>query len=189
MNIKMFISSQDLELVNGIWQKKPNSLIIKPANSLVKQFLQQMKYNFSVATLGTTCRDTGGTLRALPGTGFSLIANAGIVTWGIVVGTGTDAVTILDYKLQTQIAHGTGAGQLSYAAMLFPDADVTVAGGVCYYDFNRTFTNSSDGAITIQEIGLYVLNNYNFMFDRTLFEKTITNGAGAILTYRIQISV
>jgi hypothetical protein len=189
MNIKMFILSEDLEWKDGTWQKKPNTLIKKSANSLVKQFLQCTKYNFSSASLGTTVKDTGGTLRALANTTLDLRANAGIDTTGIVVGTGTNAVTISDYQLQTKILTGATAGKLNYALMLFPDADVTVDGSTVRYDFNRTFTNSSGGDITIQEVGLYANNSYYFMLDRTLFVKTITNGTGAILTYRIQISV
>jgi hypothetical protein len=189
MNIKMFILSEDLEWKDGTWQKKPNTLIMKPANSLVKQFLQHLKYGFSGVSLGTTVRDTGGTLRALPQFQIYLVAAAGTDTTGIVVGTGTNAVTISDYQLQTKILTGATAGKLNYALMLFPDADVTVDGSTVRYDFNRTFTNSSGGDITIQEVGLYAANNYYFMLDRTLFVKTIANGAGAILTYRIQISV
>jgi len=191
MNIKMFILAEDLQLVNGIWQKKPNTLIMKPANSLMKQFLQAIKTQFSYVSCGTSAwTDTGGVARSVsPGGLLDVRANANDATLGIVAGTGTNAVTISDYALQTQIAHGTGAGQLSYAAVLFPNTNVTVDGSNCYYDFNRTFTNSSVGSITINEIGLYSNTTYKFMLDRTLYTKTIANGAGAIITYRIQISV
>ena len=191
MNIKMFIGSEDLELVNGVWRKEPNSLIMKPANSLVKQFLQTLKTHFSFATCGSFAwTDTGGTTRT-QNTNIAMTCTAalGDTTNGMVVGTGTNAVTITDYALQTKIAHGTGASQLQYAAQLFNDTDVTVSGSTCYYDLTRTFTNGSGSDITVTEVGLYGKMTYYYLIDRTLYTKTIANGAGAIFTYRLQISV
>ena len=192
MKIDMKIITEDMVNVNGIWQIVPNSRIENPANSLVKQFLQILKVRFSYVTLSSAVRDTGNTLRTYTYNTYSLRINAGagVTTHGIVVGTGTDAVTISDYKLQTLIEHGNGAGQLSYGAVLFDNTDVTVSGSACYYDIKRVLTNNSGGNITVTEVGLYSVDSaYYYMFDRTLYSKTINNGAGAIFTYRMQISV
>jgi len=43
-----------------------------------------------------------------------LHGSAGSLINGIVVGSGINAESFEDFTLQTQIAHGTGAGQLSY---------------------------------------------------------------------------
>ena len=70
---------------------------------------------------------------------------------------GTDDGSILplapaNYTLGAKIAHGTGAGQLSYSEVAFsaPAAD----GDDFVYQVYRTFANSSGGTITVQEAGL-----------------------------------
>ena len=76
-----------------------------------------------------------------------------VSTAGLVVGTGTNAVTINDTALQTQIAHGTSAGQLSYGASVvdLPSSDSTSTTLI----LTRPFTNGSTGSITVREIGVY----------------------------------
>jgi hypothetical protein len=90
----------------------------------------------------------GTTLGLLAGVG----AGAGVVTTGIVAGTGTNAESIEDYVLQTPIAHGVGANQLSYGA---ETVSLTYLAKVWTSVFSRLLTNSSGGAITIREIGMY----------------------------------
>lgn len=72
---------------------------------------------------------------------------------GIVVGTGTTAVTIDDYKLATQIMHGTGSGQMRHLASTpgWP----SVVGSDCSFLTSRTFLNNSGGSITVRESGIY----------------------------------
>jgi len=138
----------------------------KKAESFVRQFMELVAgifahpceaYPISVRDTGNvvqgviTCRDTY--------TGeyhYLFIANAalGTTTIGIVAGTGAVAPTINDYALGTLIAHGVGAGQLSYSAMTFgtPAADASTSHFTC----TRNLANNSGGAITVNEIGLYV---------------------------------
>lgn len=73
---------------------------------------------------------------------------------GIVVGTGTTPVEYDDYKLETKIAHGAGAGQFMYGAV--DVAAVAAAANHINLTVSRSFTNASGGAITINEIGLDV---------------------------------
>ena len=84
---------------------------------------------------------------------FRATAAAGDATQGITVGTGTGAVAPSDNKLGTQIAHGTGAGQLSYGGMGFGSVSTTTT--QTKLTMSRAFTNNSGSTITIQEIGLY----------------------------------
>lgn len=90
---------------------------------------------------------------------LSCVALTNIATRSIVVGTGNTAPTITDYQLQTQIAHGVGAGQLQYSATTFgtPAADATTS----QFTITRNFTNGSGGAITVNEVGLYALMQAN----------------------------
>lgn len=76
-------------------------------------------------------------------------------TYGIVVGTGTTAESNTDYALATQIAHGTGSGQLDYGAHGFTAP--AVVGSNVGMVVSRTFYNGSGASITVREIGVYCL--------------------------------
>lgn len=86
--------------------------------------------------------------------GVDTAAAANNAGWGILVGTGTTAVTPADYNLATPIIGGTGAGQLNYGASTV-DAP-RIASDRSEQSFTRTFTNGSMGTVTVQEMGLFV---------------------------------
>jgi len=123
-------------------------------------------------------------------------ANAaiGATDRGIVVGTGSTAPTIDDYTLQTQIGHGTGAGQLQYSAVTFgaPASDSTTS----QFTVTRDFANSSGGAITVRELGLVVRvqtdtdasSAWSLMVIRDVITGGISvpNGQTLTVNYRIQ---
>ena len=74
-------------------------------------------------------------------------------TYGIVIGTGTDAESYEGYALATQIETGTGAGQMEYQAMAnatneWDSDEITTT-------HSRYFNNNSGGAITVNEVGVY----------------------------------
>lgn len=71
----------------------------------------------------------------------------------IVVGTGTTAVAITDYGLESVIAHGSGAGELEHQDASFV-APVTIGTRRRFFML-RTFLNQSGGAITVNETGIY----------------------------------
>ena len=72
---------------------------------------------------------------------------------GTVIGTGSTAVTIDDYKLDSQIMHGTGSGQMRHLASTpgWP----SVAGSNCDFLISRTFLNNSGGSVMVRESGIY----------------------------------
>ncbi len=84
---------------------------------------------------------------------LDVLAGAGTVTYGIRAGTGNTPATIDDYALETPIAEGTGAGQLSHGGVTFgiPAADATVS----QFTITRNLANGSGGAIIVKEVGLY----------------------------------
>lgn len=76
--------------------------------------------------------------------------------FGIVVGSGTNAESFEDYALQTQIATGTGSGELSYIASETPvisTEDTTIKQA----QLVRYFNNNSGGDIDVNEVALYDL--------------------------------
>lgn len=73
--------------------------------------------------------------------------------YGILCGSGDTAVDILNYAMETKIANGSGAGQLSYSIQ------TTAYGGATpnkYAKIMRTFTNNTVNPITVKEVGLAV---------------------------------
>jgi predicted RNA methylase len=79
-------------------------------------------------------------------------ASVGDDSYGIIAGTGTTAVTIDDYKIETKIAQGTGTGQLSYGAVTL---SITNDGTDQIVEIQRQVINNSGGTITIKELALY----------------------------------
>jgi hypothetical protein len=107
-----------------------------------------------------------------------------------VAGTGTNAVTMTDYALQTLITHGSGAGQLSYGATTF--GPPTTSGKTRYFEFQRSLMNNSGGDITVNEIGIYIYptsQSYYYMFLRDVLSSGITLSNGQALTIRYRVSV
>jgi hypothetical protein len=104
----------------------------------------------------------GHEIKRLDGTNFPNIKvwnsnpisyGAGNDSGGIVVGSGTTAVTLNDFRLVSKISHGTSAGQLQYGAtsisnMVMTDPDVW------YFFISRLFTNATTADITISEVGI-----------------------------------
>jgi hypothetical protein len=104
-------------------------------------------------------RNTGNVLVNMGWTGKSLNANAavGSVLSGIVVGTGNTAPVISNYVMETLILHDAApptAGRMQYSIVSFgaPAADATTS----QFTITRNFANASGGAITVNEVGLYV---------------------------------
>jgi hypothetical protein len=170
--------------------------IEKKAESFVQQFLQMLWIQMNqvwenIANINV--KDTGNTDRAICASNsmFASDAASGDVNYGIMVGTGINPVTISDYKLQTPVAHGAGAGQLQYSAMTFgaPASDATTS----QFTLTRNFANASGGTITVTEVGLYVKgykynNTYYFMILRDVIGGGIAvpNGQTLTVNYRIQ---
>lgn len=82
-----------------------------------------------------------------------IFSGSGVADWGIMVGSGSTVPTISDYSLVTPITHGTGAGQLSYAASSVIQSQNNV-GEYSSFIIGRVFTNNTGGDVTIREMGI-----------------------------------
>jgi hypothetical protein len=139
---------------------------------------------------GVSVPDTSNVSRNPGGGAFQLNGPAGNTSYGPVVGTGTGAYDWDNYALTTLIAHGTGAGQLSYGQTTF-NAPQT-SGNDRYYEIIRTFQNQSGGGITVNEIGLYAYSgSYYFCFARDVLGTgvTVPNGQTLTVTYKIKVTL
>ena len=155
-----------------------------------------------------TLTDTGGTARAgsssacliteAQATVMDCNAAVAIATYGILVGTDTGAVypkDIANYKLGTQIAHGTGAGQLSHSNHSIVGSSVTATDSIA--GITRTFANVSGGSITVNEIGLASKMNWEsstdryFMLIRDLLAApvVVAHGESLTISYRIKCTI
>jgi len=178
--------------------KITNQRVIK-SKSFVQQFLLMLWIQMNqvwenIANINVT--DTGNTNRAIHESNLMFAADAASTdtNYGIIVGTGTNAVTITDYKVQTPIAHGSGAGQLQYGAMAFggPASDASTS----QFTLTRDFANASGASITVNELGLYLKGfkyntTYYFMTIRDVISGGIAvpNGQTLTVNYRIQAVV
>ncbi|MDP1615694.1 MAG: hypothetical protein Q8L68_07830, partial [Methylococcales bacterium] len=161
--------------------------------SFVRQFME-----FLIVTMGTVqmanVRDTSNNLRTVVPSSINLYTagGAGAVNRGVIVGIGTAAPAISDYKLQTPIAHGTAANQLQYATQDY-EAPASPDATTSYMGLRRGFTNGSGASITIREVGIYGCDSTggDFMFARDLITGglAVPNGATATITYRIVVIV
>ena len=186
-----------LELIVKDEDGKVTEKRVMKSQSFVKQFLELLWiYAIGLGEWNSPpyqTKDYSGQLYDMYQCGLNLACNGGIgVTYqGPAVGTGTTAPTITDYALQAQIAHGTGAGQLSYGAVAFgaPASDTSIT----QFTITRDFANSSGGAITVNEIGLFVRGGnspaYYFLAIRDVISGGISvpNGQTMTVNYREQV--
>lgn len=114
-------------------------------------------------------------------------------TQSIVVGSGSTPVTISDYQLETQIANGLGAGQLSHQAATV-NASVVSAPN-CGFIVERAFVNNSGGDITAREGAIYVgvrlgAGYNNAMVVRDVFgaPQLIPDGGSLIVNYTLRVT-
>ena len=156
----------------------------KRANSLLKTFIQILMALFS---------QTAQTITNTAGAGISTAAHAAILktnatsetTYGIVIGTGTAAVAMTDYKLATQVTASITHGTPSFAVEN-PDASTWRVA------ISRAFTNNAGTTLNVTEVGLYVSNTgtgYFHCIDRTLYSVAVPSTVTLTLTYRITVSL
>ena len=166
--------------------------------SFVKQFLQYLsaQFGYTNGSTGVSITDTGNVsqvVNCVSGyqyTGIHLDASAAVTTFGSQVGTGTTAVTINDYKIETLIAQGTGAGQLQYSAVVFgaPTTDATTTTTVV----TRVFTNNTGNDVIVYEISLVGYNGqYYFLLARDVLASPVTlaNSEGLTLNYSLKTTI
>jgi len=135
-------------------------------NTYVKNFmmLQNAAFNIGAATVTQTNGASASAGALCYGLyiicygGWSPTAPQGDASYGIHIGTSDVGVSINDYNLGAQIAHGNGAGQLyHYPTTLL---DPAVDGNTVTQKISRGFMNNSGAEITVKEIGLVVKTNY-----------------------------
>ena len=172
----------------------------KKGRSWVHAFLEHLYAVMFVST--RSVKDTAGASRTIPDFHdtthihrpfLELSAGSGVTSFGIVVGTSTQAVAPGDHTLISQIAEGTGAGQLSHGGTTSTVPYTTAT--KTEMTISRTFTNNSGATITVNEVGLYSRTRDTtdvlrfFCIERALLTFTIENGTSKTVTYTITSTV
>ena len=145
-------------------------------------------FGFSASTLVPDTGNVNRTMSTGSGTNGSGANDAD--TNGLVVGTGTNAVALSDYALQTQITHGLGAGQLDYQAT--ETAALQTVGSTRSFEIRRVFVNQSGATITINECGQYVAYGalvFCFIRDVVSPGVAVPNNGSATLIYTLGVTV
>jgi len=130
----------------------------KPANSFVIQFLEFI-WGMFTAPLDLLATRTNGTEGRIywgskDAEDFQRVdAPINNSSYGVVVGTGDTAETNTDYKLETQLTEGVGAGRITHASVTFVAA--AVVGANVDLVVKRAFINNTGSAITVKEAGIY----------------------------------
>jgi len=110
---------------------------------------------------------------------------------GLVLGTGNTNPTELNtWALEGKIAHGEASGQLFYYESTISSLETNSATNSCRWYLNRVVQNRSGGAVTFNEIGLFMNATINtntvYMLDRKFPDEggiTISNGQFATISW------
>lgn len=118
---------------------------------------------------------------------FLCNAGLGILTRGIVAGSGNNATVADSYALQTPISHGTTDGTLQYSVeSILP---LQIDGNKITFATSRSIVNSGATSITVREIALYCLGGDSvtvmIMRDVLPSEVPLSTGQSAIIVYKI----
>lgn len=177
------------------------------SHSFIKNFLvclyrQMSGTSFSLLDMNGDARDHGYSMNMMPapqaGGGQGVYVRSDAITKygdesGIIIGTGTGAVTAQDYYLAARIDHGTGAGEMEYFGGIVNN--VVIDGNDSYFDIERLFRNNSGGSIIIKEYGFSVLAyTYPTLIIRDAYLEagdwvTVADGEYLKVTYRIKVTV
>ncbi len=119
----------------------------------------------------TACKSTGGgniaqvsaigmvTDSSQLQTGRGYTAIAGSVASGIVVGSGAAVESFEDFVLQTPIANGVGAGQLSYIQSNAYVVSYNAGTLTLSMTATRFMNNNSGGDVLVNEVALYAIGS------------------------------
>lgn len=158
----------------------------KRARSLLKQFIQLLAIQLQQSGLTVTDTANAGQSVVAIASNLAVDGGAAATTKGIVVGTGTGAVAMTDYKLGTQVTASVTHAAVTLAVENPDTATWRVA-------ISRVFTNATGASLGIREVGLYHLAGVApvgpYCLDRTLYSVDVPNGVSVTMTYRLSVSL
>ncbi|MCK9570052.1 hypothetical protein M0R72_14005 [Candidatus Pacearchaeota archaeon] len=132
---------------------------------------------------------SGDYLNNISSAHFPSLESAG----GIILGTGDTAYSFEDYKPDALIAHGTGAGQMTYGTMSHQVPVYTSGTKEWAQTIKRVCNNNSSGAIAVAEVllvGNYINYTYSPVCARDVLASTDTINVGGqyTVTYTVKLT-
>ena len=126
------------------------------------------------------------------GGGPVVIGSLGSTAAGLVVGTGTGAESFEGVALGALVAHGTGAGQMSYQAMTIGIPTYNAGTLTWTWAATRILNNNSGGTIVVGETGVYgyqAVAGVTYMIMRDLLGATVSvlSGGQVTVTYTMTL--
>ena len=122
---------------------------------------------------------------------------AGNDTYGILVGSGTNPEDFESYALQSKIANGTGAGQLTYVESEAHRITWNPGTLTMKNELARYFNNNSGADVSVNEVALTLRGYqpgssvpYNYMTarDKLIATVTVPNTGQLKVTYTVQLT-
>jgi len=202
--LELEVRNKDGKLIQGHKQRS-HSWVRNAFNLMFTQLAARAAGDSTFGAGLLSARGTDGTVRwgaaieieafGVDHPDFGYRAPAAVTTKGILVGSGTAAESFEDFRLQTPIAEGAGAGQLNHVASEPSSITWDSVGRVFRNAFARFFNNNSGGSITVNEVGLVgrlTLGGFhiNALVSRDVLPTTVTvpNTGQLRVTYTISLT-
>ncbi len=131
-----------------------------------------------------------GTYATVPATNPRIDASTGVLTKGIVLGRGAQAITPYIPAVNNLIAHGTGANQMTYNQQISTNG-VCFLGNQSYIDFQRSVVNNSGSAISVSEVAIYIdyaAVSFMIYYDAVTPAENVNNLQGFTISIRFAIT-
>lgn len=133
----------------------------KPSKSFVIQFLEFIRYLFDATGANRLATDINGAEDEIYSDLYTCAVHSQVdatlieygVNYGVVVGTGDTAKTNTDYKLETKLTEGVGAGNITHGVVTI--GTTAVVGANVDLEIKRPFTNNTGSTIIVKEAGIY----------------------------------
>lgn len=148
--------------------------------------------NFGAGYL--SAKQVPGTVAAISADFMQRFDNVGIInnsTYGLLAGIGTTAESFEGFALSKPITHGSGSGQLVYAAHSALAQSYVSGTKTWTITIKRLMNNNSGTAIVVAETAIVAMNinGYYYMFCRDLLGSTVSVANGAQLTISYDVSL
>jgi hypothetical protein len=180
-------------IFSQVAEKNPNHTSFGSGYLSFKNTGGNVAYCSFVASMGAFSTGYGSGKVSILGAGYSYNCNNNSDDWGIVLGSGSTAESIDDYKLATPIDHGIDTGKLTYSTSEATAISYS-SGDKKWSSVNvRYINNNSQGDITLREIGLIAsVSPYigYVMMSRDVLggDETIYDTAQVKVTYTISLT-
>jgi hypothetical protein len=164
------------------------------SRSFVANFLRTIFTNLSGQSVNNV-NTSGGSYSTNFRDDITVVDGSNDSTYGILIGSGTSAPTIIDDNLSQVISNGASIGQMQYGAVSVTGAVTNTSTNSGYITVTRTFTNNSGSSITVSEVGLVAWSGNNFgsnqfyliIHDLLPSPITVPNGSSLSISYEIQV--